>query len=38
MLGLGLVLVLFSVLPGPARTWSLMFDRLHCRNNSHGQI
>ena len=30
-LGLGLVLVLFSVLPGPARTWSLMFDRLHCR-------
>ena len=36
MLGLGLVLGLFSALPGPARTRSPMFDRLQRRNNSHG--
>jgi len=36
MLGLGLVLGLFSALLGPARTRSPMFDRLQRRNNSHG--
>jgi len=36
MLGLGLLLGLFSALLGPARTRSSMFDRLQCRNNSHG--
>jgi len=38
MLGLGLVLGLFSALLGPARTWSPMFDRLRRRNNSHGLL
>jgi len=36
MLGLGLGLVLFSALLGPARTRSPMFDTLLRRNNSHG--
>jgi len=36
MLGLGVVLGLFSALLGPARTRSPMFDRLQRRNNSHG--
>jgi len=38
MLGLGLVLGLFSALLGPARTWSPMFHRLQRRNNSHGLL
>jgi len=37
MLGLGLVLGLFSALLDMFRTLSPMFDRLQCRNNSHGQ-
>ena len=37
MLGLGLVLGLFSALLGPAHFARHMFDRLQRRNNSHGQ-
>jgi len=36
MLGLGLVLGLFSALLGPTQTRSPMFDRLQRRNNSQG--
>ena len=33
-----LVLGLFSAFLGPARARSPMFDRLQCRNNSHGHF